>query len=50
MTRKQVRRWLIIAALALGAAAAIARTPVNPARAAQARAAKPAPYRPANGC
>ena len=43
MTARQLRRWLAIAALALGAAAAAAQTPVTPAKAAHAvKAAPPA--------
>jgi hypothetical protein len=49
MTNSQVRRWLAILALALGAAAAVAQTPVNPSSAAHARHSTAAP-RPVNGC
>jgi hypothetical protein len=47
MTSSRIRLWLAIAALALGAAAAIARTPDN--RAALARR-PPASSRPSGGC
>jgi len=47
MTAAQLRRWLAIAALALGAAAAAAGTPVKPISA--AHSVKTAP-RPASGC
>jgi hypothetical protein len=49
MTAARLRRWLAIAALALGAAAAAARTPVKPARHDAVHSSKPAP-RPVNGC
>jgi hypothetical protein len=49
MTAKQLRWWLVVAALALGGAAAIARTPSKPAPA-PVHASKPAPVRPPNGC
>ena len=42
----RVRVWLVILALALGAAAALVRTPVPPSRA----AAKTAVYKPPSGC
>ena len=44
---RPVRRWLAIAALALGAAASIARTPAKPA---PAQVSTPAASRPASGC
>jgi hypothetical protein len=47
MTVQRARRWLMIAALALGAAAAAARMPVKPSSAAHAVKAAP---RPVNGC
>jgi len=45
--RRRAGGWLAIAALALGAAAAAARTPVKPTNAAHAVTAAP---RPASGC
>jgi hypothetical protein len=50
MTVARARRWLALAALILGALAAIARTPVNSARAADAQARAKAVYKPASGC
>lgn len=47
MTVARIRLWLAIAALAMGAAAALARTPDN--RAALARI-PPASSRPSSGC
>jgi hypothetical protein len=47
MTVQQARRWLTIAALALGAAAAAAGTPVKPSSTAHGVKAAP---RPVNGC
>jgi hypothetical protein len=46
MTIAVVRRWLVIAALALGAAAALVRTPEPP----HGRAAKAPVYKPPSGC
>jgi len=50
VTTREVRRWLAIAALALGAAAAVARTPVKLAKPAKAAHAVKAAPRPASGC
>jgi len=47
MTASRIRLWLTIAALALGAAAAFARTPQNPAAIARKG---PASSRPSSGC
>ncbi|HYT74146.1 MAG TPA: hypothetical protein VEL79_05315 [Vicinamibacterales bacterium] len=48
MTRARARRWLVLLALALGAAAAIAGTPASRRSATAAHAGSV--FKPASGC